>query len=108
LFDASDLACPLILRSNVEKIADLPGGITSGYATDREMMRFEATMSAVNEWTDHVLALGQGQLMNEVGSWMTGVNRNVEGKQKPRVMRYSGGDVLPVFSSGVRFSFPAV
>jgi hypothetical protein len=45
----------------------------------------------VNEWTDHVLALGQGLLANEVGSWMTGVNRNVEGKQTPRVMRYSGG-----------------
>ena len=29
--------------------------------------------------------------MNEIGSWMTGVNRNVEGKQKPRIMRYSGG-----------------
>jgi hypothetical protein len=29
--------------------------------------------------------------MNEVGSWMTGVNRNVEGKQTPRVMRYAGG-----------------
>ena len=26
-----------------------------------------------------------------LGSWMTGVNRNVEGKQKPRIMRYSGG-----------------
>ena len=26
-----------------------------------------------------------------IGSWMTGVNRNVEGKQAPRIMRYSGG-----------------
>ena len=31
------------------------------------------------------------QLMNEIGSWMTGVNGNVEGKHKPRIMRYSGG-----------------
>ena len=61
------------------------------FATERGLTRIEATPSAVNEWTDHVLALGQGQLMNEVGSWMTGVNRNVEGKQKPRIMRYSGG-----------------
>jgi hypothetical protein len=29
--------------------------------------------------------------MNEIASWMTGVNRNVEGKQKARIMRYSGG-----------------
>jgi hypothetical protein len=29
--------------------------------------------------------------MNEIDSWMTGVNRNVEGKQTRKVMRYSGG-----------------
>jgi hypothetical protein len=29
--------------------------------------------------------------MNEIGSWMTSVSRNVEGKDKPRVMRYGGG-----------------
>jgi len=34
---------------------------------------------------------GQGQLMNEIGPWMTGVNPNLQGKQKPRIMRYSGG-----------------
>ena len=61
------------------------------FATERGLTRIEATPTAVDEWTDHVLALGQGQLMNEIGSWMTGVNRNVEGKQKPRIMRYSGG-----------------
>jgi cation diffusion facilitator CzcD-associated flavoprotein CzcO len=61
------------------------------FATERGLTRIEATAKGVEEWTDHVLALGEGQLMNEVGSWMTGVNRNVEGKQKPRIMRYSGG-----------------
>ncbi|UGV28612.1 NAD(P)/FAD-dependent oxidoreductase [Rhodopseudomonas boonkerdii] len=71
---------------NVEWITDV-----IQFATKRGLSRMEATPLAVKEWTDHVLALGQGQLMNEVGSWMTGVNRNVEGKQKPRIMRYSGG-----------------
>ena len=61
------------------------------FAMERGLTRIEATTEGVAEWTDHVLALGQGQLMNEIGSWMTGVNRNVEGKQKPRIMRYSGG-----------------
>ena len=61
------------------------------FATERGLTRLETTQSAVDEWTAHVHDLGQGQLMNEVGSWMTGVNRNVEGKQKPRIMRYSGG-----------------
>ena len=61
------------------------------FATERGLTRIEATAAGVAEWTDHVLALGEGQLMNEIGSWMTGVNRNVEGKQKPRIMRFSGG-----------------
>jgi cation diffusion facilitator CzcD-associated flavoprotein CzcO len=61
------------------------------YVTQRGLTRIEATDAGVREWTEHVLALGQGQLINEIGSWMTGVNRNVEGKQTPRVMRYSGG-----------------
>jgi cation diffusion facilitator CzcD-associated flavoprotein CzcO len=61
------------------------------FATDRGLTRIEATTEGVAEWTDYVLELGQGQLMNEIASWMTGVNRNVEGKQKARIMRYSGG-----------------
>ena len=61
------------------------------FATDRGLTRIEATAEGVAERTDYVLALGQGQLMSEINSWMTGVNRNVEGKQKARIMRYSGG-----------------
>jgi hypothetical protein len=44
----------------------------------------------VKSWTDHVIALGEGLLSNEVDSWMTGINRNVEGKQIRTVARYSG------------------
>ena len=61
------------------------------YAAQCGYTRIEATAAGVREWTDHVLALGHGMLANEIGSWMTGVNRNVEGKQTPRIMRYSGG-----------------
>jgi cation diffusion facilitator CzcD-associated flavoprotein CzcO len=61
------------------------------FAIERDLTRIEATSEGVAEWTDYVLELGQGQLMNEIDSWMTGVNRNVEGKQKARIMRYSGG-----------------
>ena len=42
-------------------------------------------------WTDHVIEMNDGLLFTEVDSWMTGVNRNVEGRQVRRVMRYSGG-----------------
>jgi hypothetical protein len=61
------------------------------YAIQRGFTRIEATAAGASEWTDHVLGLGQGQLANEIGSWMTGVNRNVAGKEAPRVMRYAGG-----------------
>jgi hypothetical protein len=61
------------------------------FALQRGLTRIAATAEGVREWTEHVMELGQGQLMNEIGSWMTGVNRNVEGKQAPRIMRYSGG-----------------
>ena len=61
------------------------------FAHERGLTRVEATAAGVAEWTDHVLATGQGLLMNEIDSWMTGVNRNVEGKQTRKIMRYSGG-----------------
>ena len=61
------------------------------FANERGLTRIDATPAAVDAWTEHVLALGEGLLMNEVASWMTGVNRNVEGKQAPRIMRYSAG-----------------
>ena len=41
-------------------------------------------------WTDHVKALGVGLLSNEINSWMTGINTNVEGKQTRIIARYSG------------------
>jgi cation diffusion facilitator CzcD-associated flavoprotein CzcO len=61
------------------------------FAHERGVTRVEATEAGVAEWTDHVKSLGDGLLMNEIDSWMTGVNRNVEGKQTRKIMRYSGG-----------------
>ncbi|HEX3860293.1 MAG TPA: NAD(P)/FAD-dependent oxidoreductase [Stellaceae bacterium] len=61
------------------------------FAYERDLTRIEATASGVAHWTEHVLSLGEGLLMNEIDSWMTGVNRNVEGKQTRKIMRYSGG-----------------
>jgi len=60
------------------------------YARDNDLTRVEATASGVTAWTDHVKALGVGLLSNEVNSWMTGINSNVEGKQTRIVARYSG------------------
>ena len=61
------------------------------FARDRGLTRIEATPAGVAQWTDHVRGLGEGLLMNEIDSWMTGVNHNVEGKQTRKIMRYTGG-----------------
>jgi cation diffusion facilitator CzcD-associated flavoprotein CzcO len=61
------------------------------FACDRDLTRIEATAAGAVAWTDHVIAASEGLLFTEVDSWMTGINRNVEGKQIRRIMRYSGG-----------------
>jgi cation diffusion facilitator CzcD-associated flavoprotein CzcO len=61
------------------------------FARERGLTRIEATAAGAAAWTDHVIAASEGLLFTEVDSWMTGINRNVEGKQVRRIMRYSGG-----------------
>jgi hypothetical protein len=61
------------------------------HAQERGVTRIEATAAGVARWTDHVKATAEGLLFNEIDSWMTGVNRNVAGKETRRIMRYSGG-----------------
>ncbi|MET3844568.1 cation diffusion facilitator CzcD-associated flavoprotein CzcO [Bradyrhizobium sp. OAE829] len=60
------------------------------FAYDNNLTRLEATTAGVQSWTDHVKALGVGLLSNEIDSWMTGINSNVEGKQTRIIARYSG------------------
>jgi cation diffusion facilitator CzcD-associated flavoprotein CzcO len=57
---------------------------------ERNLTRADARAEAVAGWTEHVRAVGSGLLSNEVNSWFTGVNTNVEGKQTRTVARYSG------------------
>jgi cation diffusion facilitator CzcD-associated flavoprotein CzcO len=74
----------------VEYTADWVTGLIR-FACDRGLSRIEATAVGAGAWTDHVIASSAGLLFTEVDSWMTGINRNVEGKQVRRIMRYSGG-----------------
>jgi cation diffusion facilitator CzcD-associated flavoprotein CzcO len=60
------------------------------FAREHGLTRLEATEAGVQSWTEHVKSLGVGLLSNEVDSWMTGINRNVEGKQTRIIARYSG------------------
>jgi cation diffusion facilitator CzcD-associated flavoprotein CzcO len=79
---------------NFPRAAEYSVGWVTGlirFARDRGLTRIEATQAGVAHWTDHVKGLGEGLLMNEIDSWMTGVNRNVDGKETRKIMRYSGG-----------------
>jgi len=76
---------PRSIEYNVDWVTGL-----IAHARQANLTRLEATASGVASWTDHVKTLGVGLLSNEVNSWMTGINSNVEGKQTRIVARYSG------------------
>jgi hypothetical protein len=52
---------------SVEWIADV-----IRFANERGLTRLDATPAAVDAWTEHVLALGEGQLVNEIASYVGG------------------------------------
>jgi len=60
------------------------------FARKHGVTRIAATKAGVTSWTDHVRSLGVGLLSNEIDSWMSGINRNVDGKQTRIIARYSG------------------
>ena len=74
---------------SIEYSVDWVSGLIR-FAQENKLTRLEATAAGVASWTDHVKALGVGLLSNEVNSWMTGINTNVEGKQTRIIARYSG------------------
>ena len=76
---------PRSIEFNVEWVTDLIEHMTANNLT-----RAEATTEAVASWYQHVLEQGEGLLANQVDSWMTGVNSNLDGRDKRFVVRYSG------------------
>ena len=76
---------PRSIEYNVEWVTDL-----IEYMWTRKLTRAEARPEAVAAWTENVRATGEGLLSNEVDSWMTGINSNVDGKQVRTIARYSG------------------
>jgi cation diffusion facilitator CzcD-associated flavoprotein CzcO len=76
---------PRSIEYNVEWIRDL-----IGHMTERDLTCTEARPESVAEWNDFVHEKAEGLLSNEIDSWMTGINMNVEGKQTRTIVRYSG------------------
>jgi cation diffusion facilitator CzcD-associated flavoprotein CzcO len=76
---------PRSIEYNVEWVTGL-----IAYMREHNLSFADARPEGVAAWTDHVKAVGQGLLSNEVNSWFTGINTNVEGKQTRIIARYSG------------------
>ncbi len=76
---------PRSIEYNVEWVSDL-----IGYMTGNGLERAEARPESVAMWQDIVHQKAEGLLANEIDSWMTGINLNVEGKQTRTIVRYSG------------------
>ncbi len=76
---------PRSLEYNVQWVTGL-----IAYLHRHDLTQAGARPQAVAEWTAFVLKKAEGLLANEVDSWMTGINQNVEGKQVRTLVRYSG------------------
>ena len=61
------------------------------YMNDRGLTRAEATPEAQKSWHQYVLDQGKDLLRNEVDSWQTGININLEGRQTRMTLMYAGG-----------------
>ena len=80
-------------------LGNIPRSIEYNVEWVRDLIRFmeanghtsaDCKPEAVEEWMKFVFEKGEGLLSNEIDSWMTGVNINVEGKQQRTIARYSG------------------
>lgn len=76
---------PRSIEFNVEWIRDL-----IGHMTERNLSVTDARPESVAGWNAFVHEKAEGLLSNEIDSWMTGINMNVEGKQTRTIVRYSG------------------
>ena len=80
-------------------LGNIPRSIEYNVEWVRDLIRFteangytfaDCKPEAVDAWMRFVFEKGEGLLSNEVDSWMTGVNINVDGKQQRTIARYSG------------------
>ncbi len=76
---------PRSIEYNVEWVTGL-----IRFMRERSLTRADARPEAVVAWTDYVREKAEGLRSNEVNSWMTGINTNVDGKQTRILARYSG------------------
>ena len=76
---------PRSIEHNVEWISNF-----IDYMRKNNLTGTKVPADAVNEWHEFVSGKAESLLSNDVDSWMTGINLNVEGKQTRTVVRYTG------------------
>ena len=77
---------PRCIEQNVDWVTD-----AIRYMAAHGYRRIEATREAEEEWTSHVFEVAQGLLMTKTRSWFMGLNANIQGRDKPRLLVYAGG-----------------
>jgi cation diffusion facilitator CzcD-associated flavoprotein CzcO len=77
---------PRCIEQNVEWVTELVRFMLS-----KNRSYVEPTSEAETAWTEHVNQVAEGMLLAQVSSWYTGVNTNVPGKDKRRILTYLGG-----------------
>lgn len=76
---------PRSIENAVSNVTDL-----LQFCTEKGYTYAEPTEAAVQGWTEHVFKCSEGSLINEIDSWITGVNKNVKGRSERTVVRYTG------------------
>jgi hypothetical protein len=76
---------PRSIEYNVEWVTGL-----IRHMRDNGLARAVARPNSEAGWMQTVQDTAKGLLANEVDSWFTGINTNVEGKQTRMIARYSG------------------
>jgi hypothetical protein len=77
---------PRCAEQNVEFIAGL-----IGHMEGKGLMRCEATAAAEEDWTNQVLDQADQLLAGKTNSWFTGINHNIEGRGKRKMLLYTLG-----------------
>ncbi|MEQ9643397.1 MAG: NAD(P)/FAD-dependent oxidoreductase [Alphaproteobacteria bacterium] len=78
---------PRCIEQNVEWVTDC-----MVYLREKGLKRIEANAEAERAWTQHANEAASRLLAMQVDSWMTGINKNIEGRQSARhFVAYAGG-----------------
>ncbi len=83
---ASFCNMPRCGEENVDFVADL-----IRHTQAKGHTRVQPTPEAEAEWTEHVYQVAEKMLISKTDSWFTGINRNIEGRDKRVFMLYAGG-----------------